>query len=103
MQPDSELPLYPRRSSLRERPYLIDGRHGRVTGEGRDEGTMSPPEPHGLFGRFAGQQSIDQAGGEAVTTADAIVDIDIARRRHECVAIDPGNRAPGVTARRVHL
>ena len=43
-----------------------------VAGEGRQQGAVGPAQPQGLLGRAAGEQAVDQPGGEAVAAADAV-------------------------------
>src|ERR687888_356150 len=43
-----------RRAAFGERPHLLDRRHRRVAGEGRQERAVRPAELQGLLGRLAG-------------------------------------------------
>ena len=74
--------LNSRRASLGERPHLLDRRHRRVARERRDQRAVCPAEPDRLLRRFAGQQAVEQARRKAVAAADAVVDVDLARRGH---------------------
>src|SRR3954452_20518808 len=62
---------------------------------------VSPAQPDRVFRFFAGEQTVDEARRVAVPTADTIVDIEFGCRRLIGLAVDPGNRAPGVTVGRV--
>src|SRR6476469_6740399 len=64
---------------------------------------MRPTEAESLFGRGAGQQSIEEAGGKTVTATDAVEHIKLTRRSLKRFAIDPGDGAPVVPIGRVNL
>ncbi len=64
---------------------------------------MGPAEVDGLLLGGAAQQAVDEAGGVAVATSDPVDDVEFARRRLVSLAVDPGDRAPGVTVGGVHL
>ncbi len=64
---------------------------------------MSPPQFDGLLWRLAGEQPEDEPRREAVATTNAIVDVQLASRRSDCVPVDPGNSAPVVAVSGVDL
>ncbi len=64
---------------------------------------MRPAELERFFRRFAVQQAVEEARGEAVAAADAVNDIQFRGRRHVRLAFDPGHRAPTVPVGRVNL
>src|SRR5262245_36635354 len=86
------LPLNPRRPALGERPHLLQGGHGGVTGESRDHRPVCPSELHALLGRLAGEQAVEQARGKPVAAADAIVDVELAGRRDVNPPVNRGDR-----------
>ena len=45
-------------------------------------GAVGPAEVEGLLGRLAGEQAVDEARREAVAAADAVDDVELARRAH---------------------
>src|SRR5271165_107729 len=91
------------RSSLRESAHLLDGCHGRVARKCRHQGTVCPSEFHGLLRRRIGEQAEKESGGEAISTSDAVVNIEFCRGSGIRFAVYPGHRTPTVTASRVHF
>src|SRR6185437_15562353 len=69
------------RAPLGEGPNLSQRGHGRIAWEGREQGTMCPPQFHGLFGGGPGEQAIDEAAGEPVAAADAVDHLQLGRGR----------------------
>ena len=57
---------------------------------------MRPTEIHGLLRGFSAEQSVNETRREAVAAADAVQDVQFARRRVEGLAVDPGHRPPTV-------
>ena len=62
---------------------------------------MRPAEPDRVLRFFPVQQTVEEAGGEAVAAADTIVDIQFRCRRLVGLAVDPGHRAPTMAIGRV--
>ena len=52
------------------------------------------PSFDGVLRRLAGQQAVEESGGEAVAAADAVEHVELARRRDVRSAVDPGHGAP---------
>ena len=64
---------------------------------------MGPAEFDRIFGRFAGQQTVEKSGGETVSATDAVENMELALRGSIGLAFHPGDRAPTVAVRRVHF
>src|SRR5437660_476034 len=90
----SKLSLNPCRAAFGKSLNLRQRRHRRIAGESRQKRPMRPAKIDRLLFRLTGQQSIDQPSGEAVSTPDAIHDVQLTGWRQESLAIDPGDRAP---------
>src|SRR5947207_1089403 len=111
--PSSPLPHFPFspfysalntcRAALRKRAHLFDRRHGGVPGKGRQQRAMGPTQLERFFSSFTGEQTIDEAGGETIPTADAIKHLQVDRRRNKSLAIDPCYRGPAMPVRGVHF
>src|SRR5580658_2641419 len=97
------LPLNSGRSALCEGPYLVKCRHGSVAGEGGEQRAMRPAQLDGFSGVFAVEQAVDEAGGEAITAADAIENVEFGGRRGIRVAVDPGDGAPAMAIGGMHF
>src|SRR5208283_1705990 len=97
------LPLYARRSAAGERDNLVQRRHGRIAGEGRQQRAVRPSQLDRLFRRLAVEQPIDEASREAIAAAYAVQHLQLGRRRGHCRAVHPCHRAPTVVVRVVHL
>jgi hypothetical protein len=76
------LALHAGRSALGQRFDFWQLRHGGITREGGQQGTVSPTQAQCLFWLFACKHAIDQTCGKSVTTADT-VDATLASRYHE--------------------
>ena len=57
---------------------------------------MRPTQAQALLGGFAFQQTVDEAGGKAVTTTNTIVHVELALRGNVRFAVDPGDSGPCV-------
>ena len=64
---------------------------------------MSPPEVGALLRRPPIHEPEEEARGEAVATSDAVQDVELALRREEGLAVDPGYCAPRVAVGTVDL
>src|ERR1700733_12609970 len=95
------LPLYARRAAPAKRPNLLQRRHGRVARKRGQQRAMRPAQLKRFFWRLARQQSVEEPGGEAVSAAYAVENVQIAGRRNVRMAVDPRHRAPTVLARRM--
>src|SRR6516225_8131802 len=83
------LALNARRTALCEGANLVHGSHGGIAGEGGEESAVGPAELHGFLGRFAGEQSVDEAGGVAIAAANAVVDIELGGGGGVGFSVDP--------------
>src|SRR5947199_10268062 len=101
--PGVRLPLHPRRAALGKRLDLVQGGHGNVTVEGGKQSAVGPAEAQGFFGGAAGNEAVDEAGGEAVAAADAVEHVDVARRADITLAVEPEYGGPVVAIRGVHF
>jgi hypothetical protein len=75
------LPLNQGRAAFREGLDLRQLGHGHIARERRGQGAMGPPQTDDLIQLPSVQHSVDQTEGEAVATADAIDDTQLAGRR----------------------
>src|ERR1035438_1873448 len=75
---------------------LFEGGHGGVAGEGGEQRPVSPAELDGFLRGFAGQQTVEETGGEAIAAADAIENVELGDGRGVGLAADPGDGAPTV-------
>src|SRR5437868_7436960 len=64
---------------------------------------MCPAEAQRLFGGSPGDQPVAEAGGEAVTAADAIEHVEPTRGADEALAAVPQDGRPVMTVARVDL
>src|SRR5438132_12550997 len=64
---------------------------------------MCPAEAQRLFGGSPRDQSVAEAGGEAVAAADAIEHVELTRGTDEPLAVEPQDGLPVMTVGRVDL
>ena len=64
---------------------------------------MRPAEVHRLLRLRTRDQPVEEARREPIPATHAIDDVQLRRRRHIRLAVDPGDRRPAVVTRRVHL
>jgi len=69
-----------------------------VAGGGHGEGAVGYAAAEGPFDGLAGEQAVKQAGGEAVSAADAVVDVDFALGDVDDLVLVEGDGSPGVAA-----
>lgn len=56
---------------------LFEGGHGGIAGSGHGKRPVCGPEFDGFVGVVEGDEPVDESGGEAVATADAIKDLEV--------------------------
>ena len=64
---------------------------------------MRPAEPEGLRLRLTREQTVKQTGGEAISAANPIEDVELANRSEECLTVDPGHGAPAMPISRMNF
>src|SRR6266852_9710278 len=64
---------------------------------------MCPAEAQRLFGGSPRDQSVGEAGGEAVAAADAIEHVELTRGTDESLAVEPQDGLPVMTVGRMDL
>src|SRR5579871_70803 len=64
---------------------------------------MCPTEAQRLFGGSPRNQSVDEAGGEAIAAADAIEHVEMTRGTDESLTVKPQHGRPVMTVGRVDL
>ena len=75
---------------------FLDGGHGGIAGVGGEECTVGPAEVEGGLWVTSVKQTIDETGGEAITAADAVDDIEFDGFGLVGFAFHPKHGAPGV-------
>src|ERR1039458_6234701 len=97
------LPLDARAAAFGKGADLFEGCHSGVAGEGGEQGPVSPAEFDGFLRGFAGEQTVEETGGEAIAAADAIENVEISDGRGVGLAANPGDGAPTVAVGGVDL
>src|SRR5574337_332768 len=90
------LSLDARRATLCKGAHLLHGGHGGVTREGRQRRAVRPAQLARLFRLLAREEAVEQAGRKAVSAADAIVNVQLARWGNVRLAVNPGHRPPAM-------
>ena len=75
---------------------FLDGGHGGIAGVSGEECTVSPAEVEGGLWVASVEEAVDETGGEAITAADAIDDIEFDGFGLVGFAFHPKHGAPGV-------
>ena len=69
-----------------------------IAGGGHGECAVSNAAADGPVDGFGGEQAVDEAGGEAVAAADAVVDVDVALGDVDDLIFIESDGAPGIAA-----
>jgi hypothetical protein len=72
--------------------------HAGVAGCGHGQSAVGYAALDGPFDAFAGEQAVDEAGGEAVAAANAVEDVDLALGDVNDLVLIERDCAPGIAA-----
>ena len=97
------LPLHPGRAPLGQSLDLGKPRHAHVAGKRRQKRAVRPAQPQRFLRLAAGQQAVNQPGGETIAAADAAEHVQLHRGRGILPAGVPQDGRPVVPIGRLHL